>query len=104
MAGFAGQIEMLPFEFEIGLLMVKGRTIEMDNIGLASLMLTMTAIAFPLPDTGNPAMKTFLFLHIGAYQLVTVETKLPLPGLIKAQMTFLAVILKFCVPADEISG
>ncbi len=101
--GLTGDIEMLAAKTKIGLPVIKGGIVQMNDIGLTPLVFAMTVIALARLDAGNPAMKAFLLFDIGANQLVTVETELALALLVKTLVTLLAIILIFGMTADDIA-
>ena len=104
MAGATDHLAMRAAQDEIGLAMVESGWIEVDDIGLSSLVLPVTGAAFPFPDAGDPAMEAPLAVDIGADLLVAVETEPPLAALLKTFVALAAVLLVLGMGLDEVAG
>ena len=95
---------MAAAQHEIGLAMVETGRIEVHDIGLSTLVLAVTGVAFTTPDTGEPSMKAPLGVDIGPDLLVAVETQSSLAAFLETRMALAAVLLVLGMGLDEVAG
>ena len=88
-AAGAGQAPVRALQRKIGLTMVEGVGVEMDDIGVTTLVIRMADFAGRLIDIAYAAVKSPLVLDVRCYLLMAIEAQAVLHGLAEGLMTFL---------------
>ena len=88
----------------IGLLVSKCSGVQHHDVDASSLVIRMAASAFETVSSLKAAMKSAACGNVGINLVVTVSAKSALGLLVRRVVTFLALILKLCVPLDQFAG
>lgn len=102
-ARLADDIAMGATKGKIGLTVIEGRHVEMNDIGFAARMLAMTAIAFALGNRRDAPVETLADIDVATDLLVTVEAEPALALLFEAQMALLAVLFVLGMTDNELA-
>lgn len=108
---FANQVTALaPYllvralEWIVGVLVVKGAGIEMNDVSLSAGVISVATLAFAILDSLGTAMKTHPIGDVRVNFVVTVAAKTALRFVIGSVVAFLALIFKLGVSRNYFTG
>lgn len=96
-------IRMLADQFEVGKQVIERRFNQLDDVGIATLVIGMTGRTGLVRDRISFAVKAELVAEVRGDILVAVATQSILAGTIKRYMAGRTFRLELCMPANQIT-
>ena len=106
MAEGTSQFAVSSLQFKVGQLVIKGVSIQIDNISLTPLVFCVTVLAILCQYLIQMAVITLALIDITLYigMVVARETAARLTRLLQRLMTAFALLLEFGMPGDNRTG
>ena len=103
MATHASKSQVRAFKDKIGLAMIKGVRVKIDDIGSTAYVFGMAALALKLLDIIDSTMKSTLFLNIRGNLLMAIEAQMFLGVFAERFVTLLTLCLIFGMGVDYLA-
>ncbi len=104
MAAAAGQAQMCVLQVEISTVMIKLRRDKLYDVGIPSLVLTVTRLTLKTGRIGKSTVKTGLFLNITGDFFMTGKTQRGLRDSIAPVMTVSTTGFELCMGIAQLAG
>jgi len=100
MAIIAFDTPVLPFEFEVRQMMIKGQFVQLDNVKVPAAVIGMTDATFLQTDFLVSAVIAGLFVDVLENVLMAGNAQISLVSLIEFIVAFVTLLFIFRMPAD----